>query len=49
MRLSMEDTNTETAYNLRKFPYFNFGKKIAKKNMLFAFDDTNTEIAYNFR
>ena len=46
--LAMENRNTETAYNCRQFPYFNFKWK-TPKNMRFAMEDTNTETAYNCR
>ena len=44
----MEKQDTETAYNCRQFPYFNFKWK-TPKNMRFAMEDTNTETAYNCR
>ena len=44
----MENQDTETAYNCRQFPYFNFKWK-TPKNMRFAMEDTNTETAYNCR
>ena len=38
----MEDTDTETAYNCRQFPYLNFKWKNAKKHA-FAMENPSTD------
>ena len=40
MRFAMEDTNMETAYNYRQFPYLNFNWKNTKK---YAFNNRGHE------